>query len=103
MLDFSALSRRFRYNRAPMSAPRIALIHAMPVAIEPVTQVFRENWPAARVTHLLDDALPADLTAAGGITPAIVERFVALARYAEQCRARAVLYTVSAFGIPLEV
>jgi Asp/Glu/hydantoin racemase len=85
-----------------MSAPRIALIHAMPVAIEPVTQVFRENWPAARVTHLLDDALPADLTAAGGITPAIVERFVALARYAEKCGASAILYTCSAFGTAIE-
>jgi hypothetical protein len=30
-----------------MSAPRIALIHAMPMAIEPVTQVFHELWPSA--------------------------------------------------------
>jgi len=57
-----------------MSAPRIALIHAMPVAIEPVAHVFRELWPQAWITHLLDDSLPADLTAAGGITPAMVER-----------------------------
>ncbi len=85
-----------------MSAPRVALIHAMPVAIEPVAQVFRENWPAARVTHLLDDALPGDLTAAGGITPAIVERFVALARYSEQCGASAILFTCSAFGTAIE-
>jgi Asp/Glu/hydantoin racemase len=85
-----------------MSTPRIALIHAMPVAIEPVTQVFRENWPAARVTHLLDDALPADLTAAGGITPAIIERFVALARYSEKCGASAILFTCSAFGTAIE-
>jgi hypothetical protein len=52
-----------------MPAPRIALIHAMPLAIEPVAQVFHELWPSARITHLLDDSLPADLTAAGGITP----------------------------------
>ena len=85
-----------------MSAPRIALIHAMPVAIEPVTQVFRENWPAARVTHLLDDALPADLTAAGGITPPIIERFVALARYCEASGANAILFTCSAFGSAID-
>ena len=65
-----------------MSAPRIALVHAMPVAIEPVAYVFRELWPQARVTHLLDDSLPADLTATGSITPAIVDRFIAMARAA---------------------
>jgi len=81
-----------------MPAPRIALIHAMPMAIEPVTQVFHELWPSARITHLLDDSLPADLTAAGGIAPAIVDRFVALARYCEGCGADAILFTCSAFG-----
>jgi Asp/Glu/hydantoin racemase len=85
-----------------MPAPRIALIHAMPVAIEPVTHVFRDMWPQARVTHLLDDALPADLTAAGSITPAIVERFCTLARYSVSCGADAVLFTCSAFGTAIE-
>jgi Asp/Glu/hydantoin racemase len=85
-----------------MPAPRIALVHAMPVAIEPVAHVFREMWPQARVTHLLDDALPADLTAAGSITPAIVERFVTLARYSVGCGADAVLFTCSAFGTAIE-
>jgi len=85
-----------------MLAPRIALVHAMPVAIEPVAYVFRELWPQARVTHLLDDSLPADLTAAGGITPAIVERFVALARYCEASGASAVLFTCSAFGTAID-
>lgn len=74
----------------------------MPVAIEPVAHVFREMWPQARVTHLLDDSLPADLTAAGDITPAIVERFVALARYGVSCGADAVLFTCSAFGTAIE-
>jgi len=74
----------------------------MPVAIEPVAHVFREMWPQARVTHLLDDSLPADLTAAGGITATIVERFVALARYSVSCGADAVLFTCSAFGTAIE-
>lgn len=74
----------------------------MPVAIEPVAYVFRELWPQARLTHLLDDSLPADLTAAGSITPAIVERFIALARYCESCGAHAVLFTCSAFGTAIE-
>lgn len=85
-----------------MTAPRIALVHAMPIAIEPVAHVFRELWPQARVTHLLDDSLPADLTAAGRITPGMIERFIALARYAEACGANAVLFTCSAFGAAIE-
>jgi Asp/Glu/hydantoin racemase len=84
------------------AAPRIALVHAMPVAVDPVSHVFKEQWPQARVTHLLDDALPADLTAAGGITPAIVERFITLARYAETSGANAILFTCSAFGTAIE-
>jgi Asp/Glu/hydantoin racemase len=85
-----------------MTAPRIALVHAMPIAIEPVAHVFREMWPQARVTHMLDDSLPPDLTAAGGITPAIVDRFIALARYNESCGANAILFTCSAFGTAIE-
>ncbi|MGH7184825.1 MAG: aspartate/glutamate racemase family protein [Pseudomonadota bacterium] len=74
----------------------------MPVAIDPVAYVFRELWPQARVTHLLDDSLPADLTAAGSITPAMVERFIAMARYCESCGADAVLFTCSAFGMAVD-
>ncbi|HEY7656343.1 MAG TPA: aspartate/glutamate racemase family protein [Burkholderiales bacterium] len=85
-----------------MSAPRIALVHAMPVAIEPVAHVFHETWPQARVTHLLDDSLPADLTAAGGITDAMLERFIAMARYCVSCGADAVLFTCSAFGTAID-
>jgi Asp/Glu/hydantoin racemase len=85
-----------------MSTPRIALVHAMPVAVDPVAHVFKEQWPQARVTHLLDDALPADLTAAGGITPAIVERFITLAKYCEASGANAILFTCSAFGTAID-
>lgn len=74
----------------------------MPVAIDPVAHVFHELWPQARITHLLDDSLAPDLSAAGSITPAMVERFIALARYCESCGANAVLFTCSAFGAAIE-
>jgi len=85
-----------------MPAPRITLVHAMPVAIDPVATVFRELWPQARTTNLLEDSLAPDLAAAGSITPAIVERIVALARYGERCGADAVLFTCSAFGAAID-
>lgn len=85
-----------------MPSPRIALIHAMPVAIDPVAAVFRELWPQAQTTNLLEDSLAPDLAAAGSITPAIVDRIVALARYSERCGADAVLFTCSAFGTAID-
>jgi hypothetical protein len=78
-----------------MSTPRIALIHAMQLAIEPVCDAFRQLWPQARVTNLLEDSLAPDLAAAGSITPAIVGRFVDLSQYAERCGANAILFTPS--------
>jgi Asp/Glu/hydantoin racemase len=74
----------------------------MPVAIDPVATVFRELWPQAHTTNLLEDSLAPDLAAAGSITPAIVERIVSLARYGERCGANAVLFTCSAFGTAIE-
>lgn len=85
-----------------MTTPRIALIHAMQLAIEPVVAAFRQLWPAARVTNLLDESLAPDLAAVGSITPAITERFITLARYSERCGANAVLFTCSAFGTAIE-
>jgi len=85
-----------------MNAPRIALVHAMPVAIDPVATVFRELWPQAKTTNLLEDSLASDLAAAGSITLEIVERIVALARYGERCGADAVLFTCSAFGTAID-
>jgi len=74
----------------------------MPVAIEPTVNAFRELWPQARTTNLVEDALAPDLAAAGSITPEIVERIIALARYGERCGADAVLFTCSAFGTAID-
>jgi hypothetical protein len=85
-----------------MAAPRIALIHAQPIVIEPIASAFRELWPQARVTGLLDDSLAPDLAATGSITPALVERCVTLARYSETCGADALLFTCAGFETALD-
>lgn len=85
-----------------MSTPRIALIHATPVAIEPIVDAFTRLWPEARTTNLLEDSLSADLAADGGLTPRMINRFVTLARYAHGCGADAILFTCSAFGPAIE-
>lgn len=85
-----------------MHSPRIALIHATPVAIEPIVAAFKRLWPAARTTNLLEDSLSADLAAEGRLTDAMTGRFVTLARYARGCGADAILFTCSAFGPAIE-
>jgi len=83
-------------------APRIALIHATPVAVDPIVRAFHELWPEAHTTSLLDDALSADLAAEGKLTEKMIERFITLARYVHGCGADAILFTCSAFGPAIE-
>ena len=85
-----------------MTGPRIALIHATPVAIEPIVSTFKRLWPEARTTNLLEDSLSSDLAHEGKLTEHMIERFVKLARYARGCGADAVLFTCSAFGPAIE-
>ena len=70
--------------------------------MQPIGEAFRQLWPAARVTHLLEDSLSADLAAEGRLTERMFERFVALARYAHGAGADAILFTCSAFGPAIE-
>ena len=81
---------------------RIALIHAMPVSIGPVALAFERLWPEATTVNLTDDSLPRDLSSAGGLTPAMTERFIDLGRYAASTGADAILFTCSAFGPCIE-
>jgi len=70
--------------------------------MQPIGEAFRQLWPAARVTYLLEDSLSADLAAEGRLSDRMIERFVALARYAHGAGADAVLFTCSAFGPAIE-
>ena len=85
-----------------MSSPRIALIHATPVAINPIGAAFKRLWPAAQITNLLEDSLSLDLATEGRLTDRMIERFVTLARYVRGCGADGILFTCSAFGPAIE-
>lgn len=86
-----------------MSAPRIFLIHATPVAIEPINEAFGRLWPEAQLVNLLEDSLPKDLASAGTLTADLKLRFLALASYAVQAGADAILFTCSAFGEAIDL
>ncbi len=82
---------------------RIALIHATPVAIDPVVEAFGRLWPEAELANLLEDSLAPDLAGAGELEPAMIDRFRRLARYAADCGAEGILFTCSAFGPAIEI
>src|SRR6478735_10192287 len=84
------------------ASPRIALIHATPLAVAPIQSAFERLWPQARRMNLLDDSLSLDRAAAGSLTPAMTQRFVDLARYAQGTGCSGILFTCSAFGPAIE-
>ena len=84
-------------------APRIALISALKLSIAPIAESFERLWPEAARLNLLDDSLSVDRQADGRLTEAMVQRFIALGRYAVRlARADAILFTCSAFGEAIE-
>jgi Asp/Glu/hydantoin racemase len=81
---------------------RIALIHALRHSPPPIEAAFAAAWPEARLMNLLDDSLSADLAREGRLTPAMTDRFLALARYAAGTGADGILFSCSAFGPCIE-
>ena len=77
---------------------RIALIHAVTVAMAPVHDAFARLWPEAECADLLDTALAVDRERDGELTPAMCRRIGTLADYAAGTGAAGILFTCSAFG-----
>jgi aspartate/glutamate racemase len=84
------------------AAPRIALIHAVTVAMAPVHDAFRRMWPEAECVDILDTSLSRDRERDGRLTEAMTGRFLLLAKYAEDTGADGILFTCSAFGEAIE-
>jgi Asp/Glu/hydantoin racemase len=82
--------------------PRIALIHATPLPLDPINAAFARHWPEADLMHLLDDSLSRDRELDGELTSAMMDRFIDLATYAKATGAKAILFTCSAFGPAIE-
>jgi hypothetical protein len=86
------------------SIPRIALIHATPLAVAPVNEAFTQLWPDTVLMNLLDDSLSADHAKNKGVlSDAMIQRFIDLAQYAKRTGANAILFTCSAFGPAIEI
>jgi Asp/Glu/hydantoin racemase len=83
-------------------AARIALIHAVRVAMDPIAAAFARGWPEAETVNLLDDGLSRDLERRGTLEGPMTERIGALAAYASGLGADGILYTCSAFGAAID-
>jgi len=81
---------------------RIALIHAVTVAMEPVAEAFRLLWPEAQCCNILDDSLSLDRERDGVLTEAMRRRILVLAEYGAAIGADGILFTCSAFGEAIE-
>ena len=86
-----------------MKAPRIFLIHATALAIDPITATFARQWPEAQIVNLLEDSLSRDRVEEGGLTTSMKARFLTLSHYAVQSAADAILFTCSAFGEAIDL
>jgi Asp/Glu/hydantoin racemase len=80
------------------NGPRIGLIHATRLAIDPAMAAFREHWPEARPVSLLDESLQIDAANRNYDGPSFSERVVTLAKYQVATGAEALLFTCSAFS-----
>jgi Asp/Glu/hydantoin racemase len=86
-----------------MRTPRIALLHATPVAIDPIKTAFADGWSEAEIVNLMDDGLAIDRARTDALTEDMIDRVVALARYAFRfIGADGLLFSCSAFGPAIE-
>lgn len=77
---------------------RIVLLHATPVAMQPIQSAFAERWPEAEIVNLLDDGLSLDRARENALSERMIERFVTFGTYGHRMGADGILVTCSAFG-----
>lgn len=82
--------------------PRIALIHATAVAVDPITSAFAEFWPDAETVNILEDSLSVDRAKSANLSSEMMGRISALGHYALNIGCDGVLFTCSAFGPAIE-
>lgn len=82
--------------------PRIALIHATALSIDPVLAAFSRLWPEAELANILDDTLSIDRSRDVALSDNLLKRIVGLGHYAAAHPSDGILYTCSAFGAAIE-
>lgn len=81
----------------------IGIIHTSFVSLDDLKGLFAELAPEARVHHIVDDSLLAEVMANGGITPGIIRRVCTYARHAEEIGADLIFNQCSSVGEAVNV
>lgn len=81
---------------------KVALIHAVDIAIAPIKSAFQSEWPEAEVVHLWDETLSIERAKEASLTPFLFERVASLYALAKNSGVDAVMFTCSAFGEAIE-
>lgn len=79
-------------------ASRIGIVSPMAIAMEAVSEVFRNEWPEADVFNVLDESLYLDFAGGKPQTEETGERLSKLLHYAADCRADGLMFTGSVFA-----
>lgn len=82
--------------------PRVVLIHATKVAIDPIEEAAARLWPEAETISILEEGLSVDRAKSAELSGDLFRRIADLSRYAEAAEADGVLFTCSAFGLAIE-
>ena len=83
-------------------SPRVVLIHAIEMAINPIMKAFEVHWPEAETINILDDSLSRDRANSDVLDCKMMGRFLRLGEYALSIDADGILFTCSAFGPAIE-
>ena len=83
-------------------SPRIVLIHAIEMAINPIMRAFEVHWPEVEIVNILDDSLSRDRAKSDVLDCKMMGRFLRLGEYALSIDADGILFTCSAFGPAIE-
>ncbi|WP_298260437.1 aspartate/glutamate racemase family protein [uncultured Litoreibacter sp.] len=82
--------------------PRIALIHATRVAIDPIEAAAKALWPEAETITILEEGLSTDRAKSEKLSDDMSRRIIDLSHYAADVKSDGILYTCSAFGAAIE-
>ncbi|MPW28191.1 arylsulfatase [Agarivorans sp. B2Z047] len=83
--------------------PRVVLIHAVQIAMQPIQSAFQQYWPEAELINILDESLSIERAKQEQLSQALISRIIDLSEYATSLGADAVLFTCSAFGEAIEM